>query len=162
MQIQSAEAQQAIREEAKLTIGDGWPQNLLPNVQAVIDMSPSTHRITNWAKNSSPTATSSSNTIVTVESDKRTFVTSMQLGFVKDATCDAGDGQMTARITINGILTTVAAFQLITLTAQSQYLHITFKDPIEVTPGGIVQLAQPTFTAGKFGRSCVVHGFQIV
>lgn len=108
---------------------------------------------------SSVSASSSTNTVKALVDGKDFYITGVWASYVKDATCDAGDGTFSVRATIDGSMKDLFAFTLLTLTAQSDSVFIPLEKPIKVDRGGTLQISQPTFTAGKFRRSVTYVGY---
>lgn len=107
------------------------------------------------------TTSASSNTAGTAASDKDTYITGCSLAIIKDATCDVADGVVAARITVEGVIKNVLTLPVLTLTAQATQLSIAFRYPIKVDRGSALQVVQGTYTAGKFLRSIVFHGYTV-
>lgn len=161
MQIQNQDAQAVIRAEAGLSSFESWPQNLLPNVQAVMDMTPRFHRNTQDTKVSEPTTSATSNSVFTSSADKDTFITGARLSYAKDATCDVSDGQVRLRCIINGVIKTLISLPVITLTAQQDSMNVSFDRPVKIDRNTSVSIFQGTFTAGKFLRCAVVDIYEV-
>lgn len=159
MQIQNADATQIIRDQAKLTVAEGFPQNLLTNVQPVMDMTPRFHRNLKFISGSA-TASSSSTNIFNVPSDQSvdTYVVGIVLSFYKDSTCDTATGTITLGMTPENANTTQSIIRLpiLTLTQQNETVVMTFERPIKLKKGTTVPITAGTFTVGNFIRTATV------
>lgn len=158
MLIQNQDAAQIIRDQAKLTLSEGFPQNLLPNVQPVMDMTPRFHRtITTYA---SGVSTSGAQTVYTAVTGKRLYIVGVFLGVVKDATNDMATGAVTVTANVGGSSKTLAAIPVLTLTAQDQNSYVSFERPIVVDRGANVSTSA-TFTAGAMRRNVTIYGYEL-
>jgi len=155
MQIQNPEAAQIIRDQAGLTIAEGFPQNLLPNVQPVMDMTPRFHKKPICLNGS--TTTSGTGTVVSAKAGVRYMIHGFAASFIKDATCDGADGSIQWNLTQGGVTRTICSFPVLTLTAQNGSLAASFVDPIICDEETIIQAASYTFTAGKCRRNIVLY-----
>lgn len=156
MQIQNQDATQIIRDSAKLTLTEGYPQNLLPNVQAVMDMSPRFHRLIDQSSGSGSTA-GASLTIHTASSDKDSFIYGATLAFIKDATCDVASGRINLLCVVKGASKTILCLPLLTLTAQQSSISISLPIPIKIDRGSVVTIGSSTFTVGAMVKSANVQ-----
>ena len=161
MQIQNENASSIIREEAKLTLAEGWPQVLLPNVVPVMDMTPSFHQLTTIIKDST-TSANTNPTIYTVPAKKVFYLTALKLSYRKDATCDASSGQQVITATIDGSTVVICGLASITLTAESESIYQNFQRPIRLKAGSaIVSGRSGAFTVGALQRSATVYGYEL-
>lgn len=104
--------------------------------------------------------TSGAGAIMTTRPDMNFMVTAVQLSFVKDATCDMADGEVSINTSVNGTSTKLLAMSCLTLTAQEMSTSLTFSAPIKVDRSTAINLSSGgTFSAGKFIRSACVHGY---
>lgn len=161
MLIQNPDAAQAIRDQAKLTLTEGFPQNLLPNVQPVMDMTPRNHRLVNSFNAATKTTSSSSDTVFTTPTDRDLYITQVIFGFVKDAACDTASGAATLRVTSGGQAKTIAALPVLTLTAQDSRVVMNFNPPMKADRNTNCTMVQGTFTAGAFVRVTEVIGYEL-
>lgn len=156
-QIQNSDAIKAIRDGARLSITEGFPQALDLRVIPVMDMTPRFHR-NSFPKQANTSTSSSAGTIFTTDTVKDTYITGIQYSYVKDAACDIATSVASVRTTINGQSSQViCAVTLLTLTAQAGDFAIAFERPIKIDKGVTVQLVQNTFTVGTFARSATVY-----
>jgi len=158
MLIQNPVAAQVIRDQAKLTITEGFPQNLLANVQPVMDMTPRFHRTATAAISNS---TGSGNSAVfTTSTNADTFITGATWGIVKDATCDLASGGASLTATQDGKSITLLTLPVLTLTAQSLIVSQVFNPPIKVDRNITLRMNQ-TFTVGTLARSANIHYYEV-
>lgn len=158
MQIQNQDATQIIRDQAKLTLSEGFPQNLLPNVQPVMDMTPDFHHDVNTF--SSANSGSGSITAYSGAAGKQLAITGVQISYVKDATCDVATGSMSVVATKGGISRTIAAIAFLTLTAQHGSVSVAFERPFICDPATNITQSN-TFTVGSMRRVVTVQGYEI-
>jgi len=161
MQIQNPSAGEIIREQAGLTLAEGFPQNLSGSVVPVMDMTPRFHR--NCIVLSTASATSSATaTLMTTSTSKKTYIVGVSLFYVKDATCDAATGSLGIRTTINGVSSQYLAYSyIITLTAQQDRVIYTLEKPILIDKGVTIQAQIPTFTTGVFARTYQIIYYEV-
>ena len=159
MQIQNPEATQTIRDEAKLTLAEGFPDNLLKDCQAVMDMTPSFHK-TDITLAHLNRVTSGAQTIFTSSSTRETYVTAVTASLAKDATCDVGIGAVTVTTTVNGLARVLASIAVVTTTLQTANVHIIFKNPIKIDKNVTIAFGTSTYTLGTMSRTCAVFGYE--
>ena len=155
MIIQNGQVGQIVRDETKTTLIEGFSNQMLPNVVAVIDVSPSFHPLIQCRANNATTSSASS-TIFSADARKRTKIHGVMYSIQKDATCDAASGVGQVKGLIGSYTSVLAQIPLLTLTAQSMNVSMWFQKPIEVDKGSAISFAQGTFTVGSFIRSAVV------
>lgn len=153
VQIQNTDAISAIRNSARLSISEGFPQNLLPNVQAVIDMTPRKHHVCDIVKTASGSG-SANNTIYTTPTDCDFYITAITLGVIKDASATSVDSYVTC--VIGGVTSRMISIPGITLTAQSETMSISFPFPIKVDRGTSVVLTNSTNVAVIKSTACII------
>lgn len=158
MLIQNETALRAIREQAKLTQAEGYPQNLLPNVQAVMDMSPEFHVYNSnvFSVGSGATGVAS---VYTGSPGKRLVITGYLFTIAKDVTCDQSTTSLSIIYTKNGVAQTLCSIAVLTLTVQTETIMLTLKDPI-YTDNGTSVTSSVTFTAGTLRRTAMVYGYE--
>jgi len=157
MQIQNEDATRIIREGAKLTLAEGFPAVLLPNVVPVMDMTPNFHRKA-IIKSVARAATGSS-TIYTLPTGKRFVITGASLCAMADASCDATEFWI--GITQNGVSSTrIISFPRLSLTAYSETLSVSFPVPIEVDANSSMSLNM-TFTVGSATARATIFGYDL-
>lgn len=159
MIIQNEEATRIIRDGAKLTLAEGFPSVLLPNVVPVMDMTPDFHRITNIVK-SNFSASTGAITIYTTQNEKEKdfYLTHVTINLTKDATCDIANGRVALSVTIGGLSADLCSFSVLTLTAQDKSASIAFTKPIKIDKNTAITFAG-TFTVGAMVRSASISGY---
>lgn len=158
MQIQNPVVGQIIREQNFLTVSDGFPQNLAPNVQTVLDATPRKAATAEILAYNQSTASGSMGVSLPGTSRQRLFLTGMAISRIKDAACDVASGFANVTVTIKGLGTRIAQVPNITLTAQQFDQFMVFNPPIELDPGSSITYPG-TFTAGVMQRQIVAYGF---
>jgi len=153
--IQNTEAINIIRDQAGLSLKEGFPQNLAMTVQPVLDMTPDFHK--NFICSANTTTSTGSATVLSAKEKVQYVIHGYSASFIKDATCDAADGTVQWNITQGGVVRAIVVFPILTLTAQSQAVSCWFNRPIRCDVNTIVQAASITFTAGKLRRSIVLY-----
>jgi len=157
MMIQNPEVGKIIREQAQLTLTEGYPNNLNNTVQAVIDVSPDFHKeivAINGASSSTGTLT-----VYTAVPKKGLYLTGFVFALNKDATCDVASGTVNLTTTIGGISKTILGLCILTLTAQTETVSVQLRYPIKIDPNVAVTTAI-TFTAGLCRRSVTLYGYE--
>jgi len=152
----------AIRNGAKLSISEGFPQNLLPNIQPVMDMTPAFHRTTNLIQQRALNTSSGASTIFTTSTEHDTYITGFSISLVKDATNDTASGAFTLSATVDSVVTILGSLAVLTLAAQDQTLSVTLKHPVKISKGTALTMGSLTYTAGTCSRSMVVYGYTCV
>lgn len=158
MIIQNPRATEIIRDQAGLTLSEGFPQNLLSNVQPVMDMTPNNFLEMIPISGSQPT--SGAGTMYTGVKGKRLHIYGISLGFVKNAICDSSSSNVYITITQNGVSKTLIALPYLTLTAERDSTSISFKHPIICDENTNVVIGSNTFTDGTFRRYCTIFGHE--
>lgn len=158
--IQNTEAVNIIRDQAGLSLKEGFPQNLAMTVQPVLDMTPDFHKFTSIFKSATGSTSSSTNTIYTV-AGKRFLLTGLTYSWAKDAACDSATGAFGISATIDNVSTPLLRVGGIALTAQQGSVYVEFKRPVFCPIGTTIFMQQSTFTAGVFIRSAVLHGYEL-
>lgn len=151
MQNQNAFAAQVIRDQTSLTVAEGYPQNINPNIQAVIDMTPDFHRISDTGG-----SVTAAGTIFTVKADRDFFLTSLCMSGCKVA-ADSGTA-LSVTASIGGQTFTLASIISVTLTADAQTITQSWFNPIKVDRGTNISLvAGGTWTAIR----AQIQGFEV-
>jgi hypothetical protein len=163
IKIYNSELSHEIRDGAKIQQSvDGIPSELADKVIPVMEVNPKLLRVIDVVRNA--TATPNSNTtIYTTPTDRDFFLTTAQLAYVKDATCDIASGvgprisvTMFGETTTRGILESA----VITLTADSQIISIAFPRPIKLARGSAITGDRgAAFTVGNLVRSFSITGY---
>lgn len=155
MLIQNPDVGQALRDEAKLQLAELPAVNVTPNVQAVIDITPS-KQVKPYCVNGA-TTTSGTGTVLAAKEKVRYVLHGYTASFCKDATCDGADGNIQWNITQDGIVRTFCSLPVLTLTAQQNTAMLFFQKPLVLDENTIIQAANYTFTAGKLRRNIVLY-----
>lgn len=140
---------------------DFTPSEFAEKILYVCDVNPKHSRITNIVRNSAP-ATSGTVTVYTTPSGagQEFYLTSIQLGMTKDATCDAAIGSVQVTATIGGISRGLIGIPILTTTAQSHVISITYKDPIKIDSNVAIAVSG-SYSLGLMARYVTLHGFQV-
>jgi hypothetical protein len=157
MQIQNEEATRIIRDQAKLTLSEGFPQVLLPNVVPVMDMTPRFHKFANVLGSAGQIVTGSLSAF-TSHATYETYVTGLCANYSKDATCDIATGSISVIAVIDGVSKQLARFSVVTLTAERENINITFRPAIKIDKNAAV-LINGTYSLGLMSRNLTVYGY---
>lgn len=157
VQIQNNDAITAIRDGARLSISEGYPQDLGKTVVPVMDMTPEFHRF-DFPISANPVTTGAV-TVLTTLDRRQYYLTGVSMSLVKNATCDIATGQVGLTVVIEGVTTTVCAIAVLTLTAEAREKTVIFKDPIKLDNASIISLTG-TFTAGAMSRQVTIYGYE--
>lgn len=103
-------------------------------------------------------STSGSITALTTPADKDFYLTGCTLSMIKDATCDMATGAIALAVTVDGVAQNPAAIAILTLTAQSQTVNVTFNPPIKVDRNTALSMGA-SYTAGTMRRFLGVYGY---
>lgn len=134
---------------------DKVPSESLDKIQLTYSLNPEYANVA-IGLNQSTTGTF---TLYTTSTTKDFYLSSLIFSMTKDATCDVATGTLNISSTINGIARTLGAHTVITLTAQSEKLAITFAKPIKLDRG--VTITVPgTFTLGVMSRFAGITGIE--
>lgn len=158
VQIQNTEAITAIRDGARLSISEGFPQNLLPNVQPVMDMTPRFHK-----EAISSIISSNGSGVITAytgNAGKRFYITGAVLSVMKDAACDAASGVIQINYTQGGVSKSLLAIAHLTATAMYQTIDTDLVYAIPIDLGTNITVTG-TFAAGTMSRSAIIYGYEI-
>ena len=159
MQVQNPEATQIIRDQAKLTVAEGFPQNLSSSIVPVMDMTPRFHR--NETSFANGYTTSGNISLATSGQGKRFYITGYQIGIIKDATCDLASGDILVSYTQEGVSSRrLARIPTLTLTAQQISINHTLRNPILIDENSSITMTG-TFTAGSMARSLTIFGYEV-
>lgn len=140
-----------------LTLKEGYdhiPKTIIPSIQPVYEVY---RRVCNVSRSVAQTTTGTF-TIFTANADRDIFLTGVTLSYVKGATCDIGTGSIDMTATVKGVATNLLSLAVLTLTAQSDSMTLSFPTPIQVDRNTAVTVTG-TFTAGALSRTACVHGY---
>jgi len=151
MRIDSTEAVNIIRDQARLNLAEGFPSQLNPSVVPVIDMTPRFHKTCNVVENRT-----ASGTIFTTATDVDTYITGATLSGAKAAASTGAT--LLISVVQDGITKSIVNIAGITLTAERDSIAHTFYPPIKVDRGSAV-----VCTAGGVWDAirCTVQGFTV-
>jgi len=153
--IQNTEAVNIIRDQAGLSLKEGFPKNLGTTVQPVMDMTPEFHRNTNDAI--SVSSAGSSGTLISAGSGKRYQILGISISFAKDATQDSASGSLSVTATLNGVSRAIARLPYITLTAERAQTFLNFNRPLEIDKDTAVSWARGASTTGTMRTDIVLY-----
>lgn len=157
--IQNEKAITAIRDNARLSVRDGFPTQLANIVQPVMDMTPDLQQKTTFFLQSSK-SNSGTQGLAAPSGEVRVFVTSIFFEIYKDVTCDIATSEYDLTLKRKGATIKVGGMIIVTLTAEQRSKEFYFQRPIEVDPGS--QMSVPgTFTAGVYKRLMHIHGYTV-
>lgn len=159
MQIQNPSAAAIIREQAGLTLSEGFPQNLSSNVVPVMDMTPALQRKINFLALVGTTGTTA--TLISANSGKRYLIHGFSMGFVKDAAFDGATGNVAVAAVIGGVSYNIARMSILTLTAQNIHTSAMFPFPLEIDFNSQVTFSRPASTAGTMRTDIVLYCTEI-
>lgn len=142
--IQNTDAITAIRDGAKLSISEGFPQQLIRSVQPVMDMTPRFHRVANICRQVEASNATAA-TIYTTPTDVDFYLTSACLSVIKDASSPSTYSAI--NITIDGITRTLLIISGFASTAQSGTVANAFTVPIKLDRGTNIAIANTSATA---------------
>ena len=90
------------------------------------------------------------------DADKKVYVSAMLLSFSKNATCDTATGSMNITGTQDGNTVRLAGLAVLTLTAESDTIAVTFLNPIPLDVASAISWST-TYTVGLMSRSIVLY-----
>lgn len=101
--------------------------------------------------------------IFTTDANRDTYVTGVQLSFVKNATCDYASGNITMQSTtfLDGSQH-IARLSTLTLTAERGEIFVKFNKPLRVQRNTAISISSSVstaFSAGALVRSGVIFGY---
>lgn len=156
MQIQNPKATEIIRDQAGLTIAEGFPQNLSSSIVPVIDMTPFIHAKSKIR--SASRGTTGSSTIYAVAATKRFFATGAYISFNADASCDCTEfwiGCVQDGVNSTRMLSIMRNASV----AENRSQYANFPFPIEIDSGTNITLNQ-TYSAGSASSRMLVFGYE--
>jgi hypothetical protein len=156
MRIDNFRVGQIATEQCRLNIAEGVPNNLLPNVQPVIDLTPRNHRNTDIIATFNKTASGSS-TVYTTPTDKDFYLCLAGLNISKDATSDNVTCAILA--TVGGVSKDILRVPMQTLTAiPNSDFERSFNKPVKIDRGTTITVLL-SFTVGTITAATHVSGF---
>ena len=162
IQIQNADAINAIRDGARLSLAEGFPTNLLPNIQPVLDMTPHFHKKINKVVSILDRSTTATGvTIYSVPAGRKFYICGVYLNGSFAATSDATSVFLTG--TIEGIPTDF--YHLCKLTLVSSVILQTnpalfYPVPI-IIDGGTNITFTSVFAVGAQTLTAQIYGYEV-
>jgi hypothetical protein len=158
--IYNSDVSKELREGTKAqTARDVLPSQLAEKVVPVMEVNPKLLKTANIVlSNSRNTTGSLSITLPAV--GRKTYISSLTINVIQNATCDIATGFIFVNGTFQGTTATFAALPVITLTALTIEKTISFPTPIELDEGTSITLGG-TFTAGICLRSISITAYTI-
>lgn len=150
-----------LRDVLKLQAGrDQFPQLAENKIVPVIDVNPKHARVAGVVV-SQVKSTTGTQTMMTTATNKDFYITGATFSFIKDATCDIASGSISLYTQIDGAGgLAFITFPVLTTTAQSGYLSLSFTTPIKVDRGVAISF-NGTFTAGAMVRAASIIGYYV-
>lgn len=152
---QSDIVQKAVRGLKLAPSRDKIPNELADKILPVYELNDAYDIITAGGSSSSSSSTAS---ILTASSTADTYITSLMMSVDKDATSDSTD--FSVNVVQNGAVRALGKIIMITLTATSKIISISFPRPVRIDKGSTVRIAA-TFTVGALSRSAAVTYYEI-
>jgi len=127
--------------------------NEVEGTYAVVPLTPTVNIVRHNSSSSSGNIS-----LYTTPTDKDFYLTGILLSIVKDATCDVATGTININTVINGATRRVADIAVLTTTAQSQSVVVSFPFPLKVDRN-VAFTISGTFTVGNMSRTGVLQGY---
>jgi hypothetical protein len=151
--------QKAVNDLAISTSLDKIPNETLDKVQLTYDLN---RKFSNFlVSGASVTTGSITITPPIIDAAKQEiYITGIDIGYVKDATNDIANGQITLTATLfeSGISKNLILLPVITLTAQTDHVNCQFTYPIKLKPNSTMVMTS-SYSLGLMSRSISVTGF---
>jgi len=154
--IQSKEVIDKISETLKVQPAMQIPRALAKDIQLVYDVNPP---VISSFGDSVGKATTTTVTLATAEANRRTFLSSVYMSYMKDSTSD-GTSMDVRTTSIDGSTRVLLRIDVLTTVADSGRLSISFPNPIELLPGATVTMIG-AFTVGTQTQTGGITGFTI-
>lgn len=142
----------SITEDLNLKLnpkGDMVSNEVLDYITPTIEVNPRINIVRNQT-----TGNTGTNALYTTPTDKDFYLSTIGFSFIKDAVCDSATGDFTLSAFIDGTARVLIGLPIITLTAQTDSVFVSFPIPIKIDRG-----TQMNFT-GTFGAGvCRRHAF---
>jgi len=155
-QILNQSTLREIRQALSVPNSYNAPSYSSDQVIPVVNVNPKDYKESKYAtlsKTNTGTAT-----IYTTDLNKDTFLTSVQLSFAKDATCDAATGSVVLQAIPFGLTsqTAIVSIATITLTAQSGNIFLEFNKPVKIARNTAIQIGGFSYTVGIMSRQATI------
>lgn len=94
---------------------------------------------------------------------KRTFITAINMSYIKDAACDNATGHIGIIATLKGKKSQIIfGTSTLTLTAEQKDIGQVFNPPLELEPNTPVTFGPNVhYTVGNMAKLCTIYGYQI-
>jgi len=161
VQIQNADAINAIRDGARLSISEGFPTNLSNVVQPVLDMTPHFHKKCNVIKSLNQTATTAGTTIYAVPAGRKYYICGISVNGYASAVADSTKIEIIG--VIDGITTNIyniAKSSLVATNFVNTVPCMFFPVPI-VIDGGTNITYKSEFTVGAQTAYITLYGYEV-
>ncbi len=157
VEIQNKQIIDDISEKTKISNIAMLPLNLSNNIQPVMEIGKNIEELIGIGSSSAVTGGFA---IHTADSTKDTYITSASLSVVKDGACDVSSGSINVSCTIRGATRTILTLAVLTLTASSQQISISFPEPIKIDKSSVVSITG-AFTLGAMVRAGTITGYTV-
>lgn len=159
VEIQSKEVIDKISAELKIQPSMEIPRELNKNIQLVYNINSDNFiKNTDELTDSGPRTVTGPLTSFTTPINKDFFLTNVTASFIKDATCDSATGAYDVSIVVNGRVTSILSFPIITLLAQ-EGVRILYFNPSILIDRNTSIILNGVFTVGVCVRTLDVQGF---
>jgi len=133
--------------------GNFFSNELPKTITPVVDVKQNTDVVGSLSRTTTGTATA-----YTTPTGVDFFLTGIELGIVKNATCDAGTGSIAVTALANSQTLNLVRLPILDLTAQDSSIYISFDNPIKLDRNTSVSVTG-TYTAGTMVRIVSVYGY---
>jgi len=157
VKIQNSDAIKAIRDNARLSISEGFPQDLDLKIVPTMDMTPDFHRICDVVKNATA-INATSGTIYTTPADQDFYLTGATLSVIKDVTATSLNSSV--KVTINGEVRSLLRISSLTTTVQSECMTMDYPTPIKIDRNTNITVENGTNNANISSNGTIV-GFVV-
>jgi len=150
--------QKAVNDLALSASDSIIPSETLDKVQCVYSLN---KQFSSFCASANSTSTGTTTiTLPTIDARSEIYITGIDCGIVKDATCDVASGQVALVVTTfeQGITKNVMAIPVLTLTAQDQHATLTLAYPLKIKPNTNATFNM-SFTVGTSSRSACITGY---
>jgi len=107
-------------------------------------------------------STTGSATLLTSATGKDTYLTGLTLAFSANAACDHATGEgVRISVVTDGVTANLLSIPVITLTAISQALSISFPVPVKIDRSSAVTVNCPSYTAGVRVITATLVGYTV-
>lgn len=156
MQIQNPDVGKTLRDEANVQLAEIANVSISPNVQAVLDVTPSHQPLT--IIGSASRSTTGSSGVINADTTADYIIKGIFLSATCDATADVTEFWIGG--TINGVASTrLCSFQKTTLTAFTNSIYIPIPDGFILKAGSTVTINH-AFTVGTSTIRGILYGFK--